>query len=184
MRILSSILSLLFASALSAQVFTYYSVPPTNGCDGVWAVQVFSFLCGPAPYVFVTTPNGCMLETGWTNDQDTLFLPLCAFPCQVDVQAADGNSCSGTTAPSAVGETINDMRLQLIVRGTQLEVSSPRTLPAGTMRIADVTGRVEQELATRPGDRWSARLPEVPGVHVITMDAGTVHMRERFVVSR
>ena len=60
---------------------TVFVTPPTNGCNGVWGVQVTSLYCTPSsPYTVALEPIGCLQLTAWTSDQGTMLIPLCALP--------------------------------------------------------------------------------------------------------
>jgi hypothetical protein len=67
---------------------TYYVIPPTSGCDGVWAIEDPSLSCY-GPFVYWYDPNTC-----WTfshNDGDTLFLNLCSLPCNFAAAGLDSS---------------------------------------------------------------------------------------------
>src|SRR5436190_358293 len=95
----SIIFSLLAPAALSAQMLTYYVVPPTAGCNGIWAVNWFSLECGSAPYTYTMEPMGC-LQVNWTYSGDTAFFPLCTLPCAFYITSADGGTCGGAIDPT------------------------------------------------------------------------------------
>ncbi len=67
---------------------TYYLIPPTSGCNGIWAVQY-------PPNCFATTsfisPFGCATINHFNGD--TLFFDLCAIPCDFIVVNDSGTVC-------------------------------------------------------------------------------------------
>ncbi len=63
---------------------TYYLIPPTNGCNGVWAIKD-TVACS----LFIMDP--C-----WQFDHingDTMFLQLCYIPCSFYATANNGYPC-------------------------------------------------------------------------------------------
>ena len=71
---------------------TVYIIPPTSGCNGEWAVIDSAFssgLCNNPTYS--TYPWGC--ATVNHRNGDTLFLDLCAIPCEFIEASAGGSIC-------------------------------------------------------------------------------------------
>lgn len=97
-----SVLVLLGATRLSAQtvINTWYVIPPTSGCNGVWAVDASQFgSCGTGPFQYNMNPMGCVQMTSNTA-ADTVYWNLCAFPCDLTIVDMSGNVCicgTGTT---------------------------------------------------------------------------------------
>jgi hypothetical protein len=81
-------------------VTTYYVVPPTSGCNGVWAVSNSqSASCVGPNSSYNMNPLGCVQISGPVSG-DTVFWPLCAFPCDLVMINSLGISCvcnTGTT---------------------------------------------------------------------------------------
>lgn len=63
---------------------TYYLIPPTIGCDGVWAIED-TVQC--ATYAL----NNCY-QFDHSNG-DTLFLKLCSTPCSFVATTSNGDIC-------------------------------------------------------------------------------------------
>jgi hypothetical protein len=91
------ILLLLFCAKINAQttITTWYVIPPTNGCNGVWAVDASQFGggCGSGPFTYNMNPMGCVNMANPTIVADTLCWSLCAFPCDLTIIDMQGNMC-------------------------------------------------------------------------------------------
>lgn len=95
----SALLCLFFTCGLSAQtttITTWYVIPPTSGCNGVWAVDASEAGCGSAPFTYNMNPPGCVQMTGPTV-ADTTYWTLCAFPCNLTIIDAQGAMCICST---------------------------------------------------------------------------------------
>ena len=107
----AALLLLVLCTKLSAQttITTWYVIPPTNGCNGVWAVDASQLGsgCGTGPFTYQMNPMGCVQLAGPTV-ADTTFLPLCAFPCDFTMIDAQGTVCICGTGTS-VGEEENSV---------------------------------------------------------------------------
>ncbi len=99
----------LLSTALYGQYYytpnTYYVIPPTNGCDGVWAVNdsiLSTTTCSPS-YLITIIPTGCASYSHYNGD--TLFLNLCSIPCSYSMTSFSSStpcfncSVSSSTAP-------------------------------------------------------------------------------------
>lgn len=79
----------LMAAKLSGQITytpnTYYVIPPTTGCNGVWAIED-TLHC---PLYLI---NSCFSFDHVNGD--TLFLALCSLPCDYISADAMGNPCT------------------------------------------------------------------------------------------
>jgi Secretion system C-terminal sorting domain len=85
--------SLLSSFQMKAQstITTYYIIPPSNGCNGVWAVSNNMFLpCSGGTYSMM--PIGCVQFTGSVSG-DTAYWALCNFPCDVVFLDPNGGVC-------------------------------------------------------------------------------------------
>jgi hypothetical protein len=181
MRILH-LLGTMIPFGLSAQ-FTYYAVPPTDGCNGVWAVNAPAFYCGSAPYTYLTEPVGCISFSGWSNDQDTLFLPLCSYPCSLLIISSDGSECGGFTGATSIASTAAEpLRIRTTAEG--IEVLNWSDLPAGTLSVLDMSGHVVSEVRLVPGQRPYLSAPAMAGAYVVNFQGGGLQLREPFVVVR
>lgn len=92
LRILAAFMSLFaWMSSASAQttLTTYYVVPPTNGCDGLWAFGPYSTLWNSCtgPYTYLFDPISCVdgsqggLPIPLNVVGDTIIMDLCSQPC-------------------------------------------------------------------------------------------------------
>lgn len=92
------ILLLLLGAKISAQttVTTWYIIPPTSGCNGVWAVDAITY--GPCSIgaSYNMNPMGCV-QLGGPTVADTTYLPLCAFPCDLTFVNSQGGTCICST---------------------------------------------------------------------------------------
>lgn len=68
---------------------TYYVIPPSNGCDGVWAFGPYSALWSACsgPYTWTFDPFDCVDGSQWGQPVplnvvgDTIIMDLCSQPC-------------------------------------------------------------------------------------------------------
>lgn len=97
--LLTGLLASLWSSAQSP-LTTYYIVPPTSGCNGVWAFGPYSTMwaaCGSAPYQWLFNPVGCVEPQGvnvpLTVVNDTIVMDLCAQPCSFELYSDDVGLC-------------------------------------------------------------------------------------------
>ncbi len=90
----SALLLIALSTRLSAQttIPTWYIIPPTSGCNGVWAVDA-SILgaCGQI-MTYNMSPPGCVQLAG-NVVADTMFWPLCNFPCDLTMIGPNGGTC-------------------------------------------------------------------------------------------
>ncbi len=88
------ILLLLFCAKINAQttITTWYVIPPTSGCNGVWAVDAVAAGCGSGPFQYIMNPMGCVQMSGPTV-ADTTYWTLCAFPCNLTIVNSQGLMC-------------------------------------------------------------------------------------------
>jgi hypothetical protein len=90
---------------------TYYIIPPTSGCNGVWAVNAASpGWCGPGT-TWIFSPIMCG-QMGPTVG-DTLYIQLCSIPCNVAFSDFNGpcaicgtGTTTGTNSPASNPEII------------------------------------------------------------------------------
>ena len=87
-----AVLFLLLTVKTNAQIVyspnTYILIPPTSGCNGVWAVQIPT---GCIAINYTINPWGC--ATVNHSNGDTLFLDLCSIPCDFTGINDSGNIC-------------------------------------------------------------------------------------------
>lgn len=95
------ILLLLFCAKINAQttITTWYIIPPTSGCNGVWAVDLSQATCG---VTYNYSPVMCA-QWGGTTVADTLFIPLCSMPCTLTAVDINGNVCGTCSTGTMTG---------------------------------------------------------------------------------
>lgn len=106
-RIITIVIFAFVSSFLKSQVVTYspptyYVIPPTNGCNGIWAIQTPSINC----YQYTVYPYACS-EIDHVNG-DTLFLSLCSIPCNFETAgdaACPQLICSIDYSAETIGST-------------------------------------------------------------------------------
>ncbi|HLG04489.1 MAG TPA: T9SS type A sorting domain-containing protein [Bacteroidia bacterium] len=88
-------------------ITTYYVIAPTSGCNGVWAINNIQFsACSGGTYSMY--PFGCAILNGPVSG-DTMFLQLCAFPCDIDMINSSGGACiCGTGTTVGVDDPANE----------------------------------------------------------------------------
>lgn len=109
-----SFVNLIFVNSSFSQtsINTYYYIPPTSGCNGVWALQNFEAVCH-SPYVVAANPDSCTDFRAGTIVGDTLFLPLCDFPCTLYVTTDSGGVCICGTFLTGINSNSLEEKLQL-----------------------------------------------------------------------
>lgn len=92
----------LFCAKINAQttITTWYIIPPTSGCNGVWAIDASQGACGPT-YIF--NPSFPVCATFSSVVADTMFLQLCSLPCSLMVSDTQGNPCAFCSTGTSVG---------------------------------------------------------------------------------
>lgn len=88
----------------SQTITTYYVIPPTSGCNGVWAIDALGLSCGQT---YVLTPSACALFSP-TIVADTAYFQLCSMPCSLAVAEPNGIcGICGTGLSTGVEETVS-----------------------------------------------------------------------------
>ncbi|MEI7597594.1 MAG: T9SS type A sorting domain-containing protein [Bacteroidota bacterium] len=91
---------------------TFYVIPPTNGCNGIWAIN-HNLFPGCASFTYLQNP--CWLSQSWTTSGDTLFVTLCSVPCEIVASCFDGATVicgTGTpiyTSVESISENSNEL---------------------------------------------------------------------------
>lgn len=139
---------------------TYYTIPPTNGCDGLWAFGPASAMydtCA-APFSYAVDPAGCgQSPWGWPPfwmSGDTVYVELCSVPCNLQVWSGNGlcQQLICQLGPLSMAENV-----------TKEVTVFPNPAPAGTSHLVldvsaiqraqvllqDLTGKVVLEQAVR-----------------------------------
>lgn len=178
-RSLAALLALaVCTSGTSAQnmLTSYYVIPPTNGCDGVWAFGPYSALWSACtgPYTWFFDPLGCVDGSQWGQPiplnvvGDTIFMDLCSQPCDF-LFYADTGLCvvciCGPLIPTTVADA--DPGSDLFIGPNHVPASSP-TLQIHTARtgplfvqVLDLAGRSLLQ-ATVQGGRCELDLSGIP----------------------
>jgi hypothetical protein len=177
----------LCSCGLSAQDFaTVYVTPPTNGCNGVWAVQAMSVYCtSTSPYTFAMEPIGCLQLDGWGQEMGNFLIPLCALPCSMTVTTGDGVTCSGSTSDAPIG--MDEQRAPAVnvsVNEAIIEVRSSSPQPQSVARIMDLQGRLHSSRPLNPGRIWQLAAPEAAGAYLFLIHGMEVPITRRFVVTK
>src|SRR5688572_12927206 len=73
---------------------TFYYVAPTVGCNGIWAIDISTFIDSNCAQPFLYLENPCHDVLNANISGDTLFLPLCSLPCYFQMVSSDG-ICTG-----------------------------------------------------------------------------------------
>lgn len=90
----SALLLIVLCTKLSAQttIPTWYIIPPTSGCNGVWAVDASVYGSCGAVTSYIMNPMGCVQITNNTV-ADTTYWVLCSFPCNLTMMGPSGIAC-------------------------------------------------------------------------------------------
>lgn len=156
MKIHFAILGLvLMQSPMSAQTVltTYYMLPPTNGCDGLWAFgpasAVWQAPC-TAPFLYVVEPIGCAEGAGigqpfWISG-DTVYSNLCSMPCGITIYDASGECVILCQLPGSMGSD----EMANTTGPLQLE-PNPLTIGTPLRIVAQENGPVEWSLIEPQG---------------------------------
>jgi len=184
MRTIPLALLLGLSTSNYGQFGTVYVTPPTDGCNGVWAVQVTSLYCtSTSPYTFVMEPSGCMQLDNWDEEMGVFLMPLCAIPCSLTVTTGDSVTCSGSTSDAPIGlEEDRAPVVKVNANGAILEVSSSIPLPQLEVRILDMEGRLQSTRTLAPGRNWQLAAPETAGAYFLVIDGMEDTITAHFVI--
>jgi hypothetical protein len=179
LRTLVAIMSL-FACLCNASaqttLTTYYVVPPSNGCDGVWAFGPYSALwtsCS-GPYTWLFEPAGCVdgsqggVPFPLNVVNDTIIMDLCSLPCDFLFYGDTGlcvvcicGPLIPTNLPGPATEAIFSMGPNPVPIGSP--VLTLNTIGTGThhVQVLDMAGRSLLQ-ATVTGGRSELDLSGIP----------------------
>lgn len=174
------LLAVMAGMTLRAQttLTTYYIIPPTNGCNGVWALGPISSGCFSMGSTYTFNPSGCA-QLNATTSGDTLFYPLCSVPCSLAVI----NSSSGTYCICNMNwldaDNVTAPTLQTIFTSWPNPVNSnvlhlKSTVPLQTdVSLTDATGRIVlQQHFERLGDMETLEISCIPaGVYFLKFES-------------
>lgn len=145
-------------------VNSYYIIPPATGCDGTWAIQSPSTLPNcPGPFTYSFQPNipqFCGQMSGYSANNDTLYITLCSFPCDVTFWGMNGPCASAST-----GTTVNVSQLQPTVFTTY---PNPVTNASGyTIVTVQPALAVQTEIYSLTGQLIFSDTQAAPDKHVL-----------------
>ncbi len=157
-RSLVTLLCLYACTLGSAQttLTTYYVIPPTNGCDGIWAFGPYSSLWSSCsgPYMWLFDPVDCV-DSGSGQPVplnvmgDTIIMDLCSQPCDFLFYSADQGLCAwcicGLLIPTHISGTGSD--ISFTIGPNPVPINSPflvlNTADTGLhhVQVMDLAGR-------------------------------------------
>lgn len=141
------ILFIFFSSAIFTKssysqtiVNTYYVIPPTSGCNGVWAMQNFHLYCQGVVNAGID-PWECTDITSGTIVGDTLFLELCSLPCQMHITTDSGMVCiCGTFLQNEISVNTLNEKIQLMSYNYEWNIKADLNT-SSTVEIFDLVGK-------------------------------------------
>lgn len=142
------LIGLIFAIKVYSQtitVTTWYVIPPTSGCNGIWAVDATAWPCftGGCTYMF-PSPFGCTpsIPTCDSIVADTLYIPLCSLPCNLAASCSPGPVVICGTPPP-VTTAINQVYQQEIKTFFSDNTLNIENLnPNDIIEVYDISGRL------------------------------------------
>ena len=155
-------------------------VPPTSGCNGLWAFgpasAVWQAPCS-APFLYVVEPIGCAEGAGigqpfWISG-DTVYSNLCSIPCGITIYDSSGEcvilcQLPGSTGMNERGATEGPLHMEPnpLTTGTPLRITLQEVGPV-EWSLMDAQGRlVDRGLLTSPSfvfSTWRLRA----GLHLL-----------------
>lgn len=183
--------ALLLCVGIQAQttITTYYVIPPTSGCNGVWAVSnSMSSACGGGSYTM--SPWGCFQFTNNVSG-DTAFWALCYFPCDVTMVTLNSVVCicgTGTT------EGIENPAKEAVITtypnpanstdGWNIWFHEPDNLVG--VRIFDSTGKlVMEEAPSESGQIYHVNTLGIPvGIYYAEISVNGSVTQEKLVLTK
>ncbi|TND09482.1 MAG: hypothetical protein FD123_1288 [Bacteroidetes bacterium] len=89
-------LLLFVTSQAQIVITTYYVIPPTSGCNGVWAISASQLQSCAMPITW--SPPTCLGSTQPSTIGDTTFFSICEIPCTIATSDGCYASANGSTA--------------------------------------------------------------------------------------
>lgn len=130
-------------------------------------------------------PSGCLQLNGWTSDQGTMLIPLCAVPCSLTVTTADNVTCSGSTSDAPIGITeVQEVQFRISLQGGMIELVSSMPLLKPMIRVVDISGRIHHTSILPSGDRWRIAAPDAPGVYFLVAESDGASSVHRFAIGQ
>lgn len=139
---------LIISARISSQTITattWYVIPPTSGCNGIWAIDASAWPCFTSGCSYAAaSPWGCLTTTFPVCDSivaDTLYLPLCSLPCNIAASCSPGPMViCGTPPPVTTG--VNQPFLEKIKASLTDGILNIENLnPNEIIEVYDVSGR-------------------------------------------
>lgn len=127
-------------------VTTWYVIPPTSGCNGIWAIDATAWPCFTAGCVYSAgSPTGCLSTIFPACDSivgDTLYLPLCSLPCDIAASCGPGPVVVCGTPPPPVTTDIDKIKIQEIKTSFTDKILNIGNLNTDDfIEIYDISGR-------------------------------------------
>ena len=146
-KFLVILIALFFATKIYSQtitVTTWYVVPPTSGCNGIWAIDATTWPCftGGCTYMF-PTPFGCTPSVPTCDSivADTLYIPLCSLPCYIAASCGPVALVCSILPPvtTSINQT-NQQEIKTIFSNNTLSIEN--LISDDFIEIYDVPGRL------------------------------------------
>lgn len=147
-KVFAIFIGLLIHFSVSSQtitVNTWYVIPPTSGCNGIWAIDATAWPCSTSGCIYAfPSPFGCTTSIPTCDSivADTLYIPLCSLPCNLVASCSPGPVViCGTPPPpvtTGINQTaINEIRTSFSNKVLSIENSNSFDL----IELYDISGR-------------------------------------------
>ena len=142
--------SLIITSAASSQTITattFYVIPPTAGCNGIWAIDASAWPCGTLGCAYSAGyPMGCLTTIFPACDSivaDTLYLKLCSLPCNIVASCSSGLAViCGTPLPITTSITNQQSQPEIKTAFSDEKILFIENLNSDeVIELYDMTGR-------------------------------------------
>lgn len=155
-----------FGASAQVTLTTYYVVPPTNGCDGVWAFGPYSALWSACtgPYTWIFDPIDCVDGSQWGQPiplnvvGDTIIMDLCSQPCDFLFYADTGlcvvcfcGPLIPTTIPGAATEALLSIGPNPVPIGSPVLTLNTRSPGPQHVQVLDPGGRSLLQVTVQGG---------------------------------
>lgn len=163
-----------------ATLSTYYVIPPTSGCNGVWAFGPYSSLWATCtgPYAWLFDPFSCVdypggVPTNLNVVNDTIVMDLCSLPCEFLFYADTGLCAQLICGTVPLGQAEADPGGAVILHGDLLSSADPvlsvslQALEPAPMMLLDAGGRVCVRRTVAPGESRIPLGPIAPGPYLV-----------------
>ncbi len=180
-----------FGASAQTALTTYYVVPPTNGCDGVWAFGPDSALWSACtgPYTWIFDPIDCVDGSQWGQPiplnvvGDTIIMDLCSQPCDFLFYGDTGLCVQCICGPLILSNGPSpDETSSLSIGPNPVPIGSPvltlntNDLGPHQVQVLDLAGRTLLQTAVQ-GSRAQLDLSGIPaGGYLLLVRDGRGHM--------